>query len=383
MAAAGTVVVGVAFGMARYAYGLTMPQVQDDLALSSGTAGAIAGAAFAGYLAALLVVAPLSRRFGPRAPTLLGGACAASGALVAAAAPTAGVLAAGVVVAGAASALVWSPFSDLVTRTSAPERRPTLLAMVTTGTAAGLVVVGLLALVVLPASWRWVWVGIAVLAVLAALLELALVPRHVPPLGAWDREGGAPPLPWARLVGPTGFATIYFGGTIVYFSYASEAARSQGLGAEAGPLLFVVLGVTGTAGLAAGRAADRLGPPRLGGWCLLGVSAALVLLAAASGSLALTLLSAAVFGPGFMAGSALTAIWTAQTAPERAGDAFTVALLAGAVSSVLWPALVGAAVPAFGLATLLLVVAVLLGVTGSGYLLLPGPVGRRRASARS
>lgn len=378
VAVAGAVVVGVAFGMARYAYGLTMPQVTADLGLSPGGAGVIAGAAFAGYLAALLIVSPLSRRLGPRAPTLLGSACVVGGGLLAAAAPSPGVLTAGVIVAGAASALVWAPFSDLVVRAAPPERLPTLLALVTTGTAAGLVVVGLFALVVLPASWRWVWVGVAGLGVLALLLELALVPRALAGSdGPFDgRAGRAWRLPWMRLLGPTGFAAVYFGGTIVYFSYATEAARSQGLAEEAGPLLFFVLGVTGITGLATGWATSRLGPARLGGWCLLGVAAALLLLALASGSLALTLLSAAVFGPGFMAGSALTAIWTARVAPERAGDAFTVALLAGAVSSVLWPAAVGAAVPAFGLGALLVAVAVLLGLVGSMCVLVPRGPGR-------
>ncbi len=373
VAAAGAVVVGVTFGMARYAYGLTMPQVTKDLGLSPGAAGTIAGAAFAGYLATLLVVSWLSRRFGPRAPTLLGGGCVAGGGLVAAAAPSAGVLTVGVIVAGAASALVWAPFSDLVVRAASPERRPTLLAVVTTGTAAGLVVVGLVALVVLPASWRWVWVAIAGLAVLATLLELALVPRGLP-LVDGAPEGAAGPargLPWVRLLGPIGFAAVYFGGTIVYFSYATEAVRSQGLAGQTGPLLFVVLGVTGLAGLSAGRVATRLGPARLGGLCLLGVAAGLLLLAFASGSLTLILLSAAVYGPGFMAGSALTAIWTAAAAPERAGDAFTVALFAGAVSSVLWPAAVGAGVPTFGLGPLLAAVAVLLGVAGSVFVLFP------------
>lgn len=373
VATAGAAVVGVTFGMARYAYGLTMPQVTDDLGISAALAGTIAGAAFAGYLVALLVVPSLSWRLGPRAPTLLGGACVVSGGLVAAAAPSPGVLTVGVVVAGAASALVWAPFSDLVVRAAPPGRRATLLAVVTTGTAGGLVVVGLFALVVLPVSWRWVWVGIAVLAVLAMLLELALVPRDLPLLdGALEGAGGlVRGLPWVRLLGPIGFAAVYFGGTIVYFSYATEAVRSQGLASGTGPLLFAVLGVTGAAGLSAGWAAERLGLARLGGFCLLVVATALLLLAFASGSLALILLSAAVYGPGFMAGSALTAIWTAAAAPDRAGDAFTVALLAGAVSSVLWPAAVGAGVPSFGLGPLLSAVAALLGVGGAMLLLFP------------
>lgn len=395
MASAGAVVVGVAFGMARYAYGLTMPVVSDDLGLSSAVAGVVAGLAFAGYLVTLLLVAPLSARLGPRVTTLVGSVCVVVGAGVAAVAPGAPVLAAGVAVAGAASALVWSPFSDLVVRAAPPARHATLLAVVTTGTAAGLVIVGLMALVVLPVSWRWVWVGIAVAGVAALLYELATVPRpdrlpHAGAEGAEDHHYHPPRtrLPWRRLLAPVGFAVVYFGGTIVYFSYATEAARSQGLPDAFGPLLFVVLGVTGASGVLAGRAATRLGDARLGGCCLLGVGAAMLLLALASGSPVLTLLSAAVFGPGFMAGSALTAIWTARLAPQRAGDAFTVALLAGATSSVGWPAAVGALTGALGLSTLLAGLGVALAAVGGLLLASPRPgdgpsVSRRGARPRS
>ncbi|SEP96129.1 YbfB/YjiJ family MFS transporter [Streptomyces radiopugnans] len=50
---AGATVVGVAFGMARYACGLTLPGIRQDLELSEPVLGLVAGATFAGYLAGL------------------------------------------------------------------------------------------------------------------------------------------------------------------------------------------------------------------------------------------------------------------------------------------------------------------------------------------
>ncbi|MDX5311905.1 MAG: YbfB/YjiJ family MFS transporter, partial [Rhodococcus sp. (in: high G+C Gram-positive bacteria)] len=52
---AGAAVVGVAFGMARYAYGLTLPDIREDLRLSELALGLIASATFAGYLAGLVL----------------------------------------------------------------------------------------------------------------------------------------------------------------------------------------------------------------------------------------------------------------------------------------------------------------------------------------
>ncbi|MGB3232738.1 MAG: MFS transporter, partial [Mycobacterium sp.] len=79
---AGAAVVGVAFGMARYAYGLTLPDIRDELRLSELVLGLIASATFAGYLTGLVLAGPLAARRGARAPTTVGGVCGAAGAVI-------------------------------------------------------------------------------------------------------------------------------------------------------------------------------------------------------------------------------------------------------------------------------------------------------------
>jgi hypothetical protein len=46
----GAAVVGVAFGMARYAYGLTLPEVRSEFGLSELLLGLIASGTFAGHV---------------------------------------------------------------------------------------------------------------------------------------------------------------------------------------------------------------------------------------------------------------------------------------------------------------------------------------------
>ncbi|MDH6229275.1 YbfB/YjiJ family MFS transporter [Streptomyces sp. MJP52] len=79
---AGAAVIGVAFGMARYAYGLTLPDIREDLALSELVLSLIAGTTFAGYLTGLLLAGRIAARRGSRAPTTVGGACGAAGAVI-------------------------------------------------------------------------------------------------------------------------------------------------------------------------------------------------------------------------------------------------------------------------------------------------------------
>ncbi len=103
----GLAVVAVAFGLARYGYGLLLPQMRSSLALSLGQLGVIGGAGYGSYLVASLACPALLSRFGPRVTVLAGGTAATAGMAVCAAASGPLSLGVGVAVAGASPALVW------------------------------------------------------------------------------------------------------------------------------------------------------------------------------------------------------------------------------------------------------------------------------------
>ncbi|BBX19921.1 MFS transporter [Mycolicibacterium duvalii] len=372
---AGAAVVGVAFGMARYAYGLTLPGIRAELGLSELVLGLIASATFVGYLGGLLLAGPLAARRGSRAPTTVGGACGALGALIVTVAQSPWLLAVGAVLAGGAGGWVWAPYSDIVTRTVATHRRPRALAVITTGTSGGLVALGGLGVFAALGSWRLVWAGIAVAAVLAAVVNLRLVPRTTPPAPR-ESGGDAPSLARTLLV-PAGYSVVYFAAIVIYFTYAADLVDRGDLPAGAVPALYAAIGVTGMLGVATGAAAQRLGTGRVAALCLTLVAVALALLGLAGGSVAATAVSACVFGVGYMAGSAVLAVWTAELVPDRAGAAFTACLVVGAVSSVAAPAVAGAVIPGLGLETVLVVTGAVALFSGGALLL------RRRAPGRA
>ncbi|MFE4054630.1 MFS transporter [Streptomyces sp. YIM B13518] len=363
---AGAAVVGVAFGMARYAYGLTLPGIRRDLELSELVLGLVASATFAGYLVGLLLARPLAARRGSRAPTTVGGACGAAGAVIVTVARSPWLLAVGAVLAGSAGGWVWAPYSDIVTRTVSPRQQPRALALITTGTSGGLVVLGGLAVLSARGSWRLVWGGIALAAVAAAVVNLRLVPR-TGPVPRPDGRRGASSLARALRV-PAAYSAVYFAVVVVYFTYAADLL-TRGLPAAAVPALYAAIGVTGGVGVATGAVARRLGSLRVAALCLVTVAAALALLGLAGGSPAATAVSACVFGVGYMTGSAVLAVWTAELVPDRAGAAFTGCLIVGAVGSVAAPALAGAVIPGLGLGTLLVLTAAVSLLSGVALLL--------------
>ena len=349
----GASVVGVAFGMARYAYGLSLPDIRSEFELSELVLGLIASGTFAGYLVGLVSVPALSARRGPRAPTTVGAVCGVVGAATVALAPSPWILAAGAVLSGSAAGWVWAPYSEIVTKVASRRHQPTLLAVITTGTSLGLMGLAALGFVATLTSWRWTWAGIALASAAAALLNLRAVPRPAPDRSDTEATWRSA---WHRfMVPPLTYAVLYFAATTVYFTYASEAARSGGLAASAAPLLFAVTGAGGLVAVRTGRMARAAGSRLVGVGSIGVVGAALTLLALGRASLLLTLLSALLFGVGFMVGSSVLAIWTAEVVPEHPGEGFTVALVVGAVTSIAAPAAMGALVPGVGLPAMLMI----------------------------
>ncbi|KLU11383.1 MFS transporter [Kocuria sp. SM24M-10] len=352
---AGAAVVGVAFGMARYAYGLTLPGVREDLELSELMLGLVSSATFAGYLAGLLLAGRLAARHGSRAPTTVGGACGAAGAVIVTSAQSPWLLAVGVVLAGSAGGWVWAPYSDIVTRAVPARQQPRALAIITTGTSGGLLLLGGLAVLAALGSWRLVWAGIALAAVAAAAVNLRLVPRTGPAPRSNAQSGASEPAAALRV--PAVYSVVYFAVVVIYFTYAADSLDRGTLPAAAVPALYAAIGLTGMVGVATGALAQRMGSLRVAALSLVTVGAALALLGLASDSLAATMASACIFGAGYMTGSAVLAVWTAELVPDRAGAAFTACLVVGATSSVAAPAVAGAIIPGLGLGALLVLTA--------------------------
>ena len=172
----GVACVGSAYGMARYGFGLLLPDMRAALRLSDAAAGAIAAAGYAVYLVVSLRTGRLVARYGPRATVIAGGGCAVAGMLLAAIAPSALALGAAVAVAGASAALVFPPFADAIAAVVPEANRAQAFAWVSSGTGAGVAVAAPLAF--LAADWRLTWVLFAVVAALTTLLAARAVPRR-------------------------------------------------------------------------------------------------------------------------------------------------------------------------------------------------------------
>lgn len=303
---AGLAIVAVTYGFARYAYGLFLPEIQQDLALSVEIMGVIAGASSAGAIVATIAGANLSGRFGARLPVLLGGSAAFFGMLIIAASRTPIALAVGAILAGASPGLAYAPLADAVALLIANPKQSRAFAVINSGTSIGVIVSGPAALLA-GASWRFAWLGFAVAALLATAWNASILPSR-----RW--LGGKAATGWNMTLRLPGLhsASLLFGlSTGVYWTFAVDLLVDQGgLPGDWSRLFWIIIGGCGLAGGSAGHLMTYLGLRRAIRFAQLIISAAILLLGIFPDVLATSLLSAVTFGAAFILVSGLLGIWS-------------------------------------------------------------------------
>ncbi|NIH68370.1 MFS transporter [Modestobacter marinus] len=352
----GLAVIAVTYGLARYGFGLYLPQFRTAFGLSPGTAGAIAAASYLAYCLAAHAGQRLAGRARGRRALWLAGGTAALGSLLVAAAWSVPVLAVGAFVAGSGAGAATPALVAAVASTVRPDAQSRAQALVNSGTGAGVVVGGLLVLTV-PDAWRPAWAGFAVVAVLVT----AWADRR----SRWPAAAEArPEAPLRELARPLVAAVLAGAGCAAVWTFGRELMTVAGaLPDRTTGLLWCVLGGAGLIGGLSGDLVLRVGLR----WAWLSsagiAAAATLLLAALPGSPAAAALALAGFGAAFVALSGVLIAWGGHRLPAAAPQAAAVlfiGLTAGqAVGALLLGAVADAASTrtAFGVAAALLLAA--------------------------
>lgn len=360
LALAGLCAIAVAYGFARYGYGLFVPVFREEFGLSTETVGLISSAGYAAYLLAMVSTGFLVGRTGPRLPVVTGVLCAAVGMLLIATAQDPQALIAGVVLAGSSPGFCWAPFSDAVAMLVEEERRGRVLSVVSTGTTFGLAVAGPVVLLTATggfgngSGWRYAWAAFAVAALLVALWNARLLPGEPyrqANAGVEDSTGGLG-IGWFLRRGSAlllGQAFSYGLIAAFYYTYAVDLVRQSGFGEAWGPILWSLVGVAGVTGVVAGDAVSRFGLGNCLAVCLGVLALSIGALGFTGGSGSLVVVCAVAFGASYMPISALLVLWSAEVFHERPATGFSVVLSSLALGSVVGPAVLGVVAGVFDL----------------------------------
>lgn len=368
LAGAGIAIVGVCFGMARYGYGLLLPDVRRDYGLGPATLGALATASYVAYLAAAALTGVFTARAGARRTVVAAGLLAAAGMTIAGLSRSATVFAAGIIVAGASAGLAFAPFADAV-QAVAPAERGRVLAAISSGTGYGVALAAPIAILA-GASWRSAWLAFAAAALAATWWAARVLACGDGSSREADRRGAVWRSVLCRRAAPLLAGGVLVGvGSSAYWTFAVEYLAGAGaLSPTAGR---VFLGVVGAASVLATLSAElvrRLGSAPAYVLTAGSEAAAIVLLALAPTSLGAAIVSAILFGAAYSAVIAIQAIWSTHLFASRPSLGVAAVMASGGLGFIMGPLGAGLLAGAAGLEAVLLASA---GVVMSVGLLAP------------
>ena len=346
----------VSLGVTRFAYGLLLPVMREDLGWSYTLAGAMNTANALGYLIGALATPRLIRRWGASSVLLVGAVLAsvfmAASGFFTGATP----LLVQRTLAGAASALVFVAGGLMAARLGAraPEHAGLLLGLYYGGTGWGIVVSALGVPWMLqlgaqaPHAWAWAWWGLALACVLATfgLLQPARELRKEE-LAAQTGQAPAADLapqsvPWRRMLPALVGYTLFGVGYIGYMTFVIALLREQGVSPGAITWFYALLGL---AVVASARIWAGLLNRAQGGGALALLNALLgvaTLLPALTGAWPVVLASGLLFGAVFLSVVASTTAFVRHNLPQpqwAAGiSGFTILF---ALGQIIGPTVVG------------------------------------------
>ncbi|CAM3340970.1 MFS transporter [Halomonas lysinitropha] len=373
MAALGSGIIAITYGLARFVFGLFLPAMRDELMITPTMAGVIGALPFLSFVFAILAATWVTRHLGIRRTGVAAAGLAGIGLVTIALAPSSLVLAAGVLICGISTGLSSPVMAETVHKVVPFALRGRVNATINAGTSLG-IAIAMPAVLIWAEAWRSAYIGFAALAVLGTLAALCYLPKE-------DRVSPAGPRPvalqasreqWLGIARLSGLAVGMGGVSAAYWVFAPDAViNAGGLAPSQTAWMWLAVGLGGLLGAGAGDLISRFGPAASHAAGLVVTSASLALLALDPGNFALALVSAALFGAGYMTLSGFYLVRSTQIMTEAPSFAPVLPLLATSVGQVAGSPLAGWLVGTEGHVTAFMLFAILgLAVAGVGTWLL-------------
>lgn len=308
----GLAVVGVSFGIARYGYGLFLPQAEKTFDINPVIQGSIASGSYAAYLIATMLAAYISNAYGPRIPVLTGLLFAFIGTFTVFAANSASLFALGIIIAGASPGFIFPALSDWSIYVG-KNKSDRLFAIMNSGTGAGVILAAPLALFVIDNDWQLSWLLFAALALVLGVISTFVVPntrnntieKSNGVKASYLLIKGALPLYICALI--AGFTTAAYWtfsvSLVTTYTYQISNIRPE-------IIFWLVTGISGFLGAMAGDAVLKFGIIVSYKITMLAISLALFSITLSSGGVIIILASSLLFGASFIFVTGILSVWS-------------------------------------------------------------------------
>lgn len=362
---------GVAQSFGRFAFGVVLPAVRNDLELSNTVAGTLATINVGAYLLGTIAVAAMAASYKLLAIMRIGFVFALLGLGLTAIAPGVWVVGVAMFASGFGGALIWIPAPVIAASAMPPEKRALAIGLLGTGMGAGVVFASQLTRYVRSSlgddSWRMVYVVLAAIGFCVLVAAFLFIGHDQgKPNGMKGGFGGFGALKrmrgWVPLTAAyTSFGFMYL---LILAFLATKLEDDNGWTSNNASLAFTLVGVAMIFGgplfiALASRIGSRIGLSiAFTGWVV-------VVLAVLPGWFAVTFPGALLIGLFFSGIPSMITLYVVQnTTVEDYGPSFAAATLAFGVAQMISPQLGGLLADLTGSFTTVFLLSAALAATG-------------------
>lgn len=313
--AAAFALTAVSYGLARFAFGLLLPEIRTELSLDIATTGWIGSSAFVAYCIGVCITFALNRACSPRTIAFAAGLASTIGMVIITSSTSGVVLGLGVALAGLSTGLTSPPLATAVSLQFDDAHQPKANAIINAGTAACIVFSGLASLTAF-GGWRELYMLFSVISGAVAVWVLYAVPaKHERTasepvsLAIFKRPGMLALCTGSFLMGLSSTAVWTFGGSLLRDEFNFTQTDIA--------WIWVTLGLAGVAGAMTGVFVQRFGLARVHCVSLAGMAAGMIGLSFTSVSVAFAFISVALFGASYITSSGAFLIQGIRLLPDR------------------------------------------------------------------
>ncbi|WP_138419766.1 MFS transporter [Aquibacillus sediminis] len=371
----GVSLIAVTYGLARFSFGLLLPDINQSLQMSETVSGMISSLFYLAYCITIIVSTVITTKEGPRSMILLAGLSASVGLLLMSSTPNVWILALGVLLAGGSTGLVSPPYGAAIALWIKETKQGKANTWINSGTSFGIVLSGVGAHF-LTSDWRMTYLIYAVLTFLVLVWNFRAIPRDGMNSNVQFDKGnlsirgikGSVPLILASLI--LGISTAPF------WTFSRSFIEVVGNYSEwqlSG--FWVVIGLFGVLGGFSGSLIDRWGLSftyKLGS---LSIASASIILSITSGSWFLSYVSAGLFGSSYIFLTGVLLVWGIRVFITNASLGIGIPFLLLAMGQVIGASLAGMFISTWGYAATF----ILYGIVGITATLI-GPKKSRKIS---